>query len=132
MASTISSLSIGNPITRVHNPVSPKSGSGSSKASSLPRQHLSALGISVLWEVDGSNKGGDAALIQIPAALLPNGAPASVGLVVSGDGRSYGGDATSSGGVGATTCSAMRASMESDSLPCPTETCQSKGGPNLR
>ncbi|GKC46579.1 hypothetical protein Tco_1064301, partial [Tanacetum coccineum] len=43
-----------------------------------------------------------------------NGAPASVGLVVSGDGRGNGRDATGSGGVGASSCSAMCASMDAD------------------
>ncbi|GKG63446.1 hypothetical protein Tco_0640941, partial [Tanacetum coccineum] len=41
-----------------------------------------------------------------------NGAPASVGIVVSVDGKGNGGDATGSGGVGAIACSAMDASMD--------------------
>ncbi|GKG33770.1 hypothetical protein Tco_0433929, partial [Tanacetum coccineum] len=87
--------------------------SGSSKASSLPRRHLSLGSISPM-EVDGSNRGGDAALIWILAALYPNGALASVGLVMSGDCRGNGGDAIGSSSVGAAACSAIRASIDAD------------------
>nr|GFC94338.1 hypothetical protein [Tanacetum cinerariifolium] len=44
------------------------------------RGGMSASGISILGEVDESK-----ALILIPAALYPSGAPVSVGLVVRGD-----------------------------------------------
>ncbi|GKC59433.1 hypothetical protein Tco_1087031 [Tanacetum coccineum] len=53
-------------------------------------------------------------LISSPEAGVPNGAPTSVRLVVSGDGRGDGGGATGSGGVGAAACSAIRASMDAD------------------
>nr|GEV15872.1 hypothetical protein [Tanacetum cinerariifolium] len=45
---------------------------------------------------------------------LPNSVPASIGLVVSGDGKGNGGDDIGSGGVGTASCSAMRASIDAD------------------
>nr|GEZ15804.1 hypothetical protein [Tanacetum cinerariifolium] len=49
-----------------------------------------------------------------PRARVPNGAPTSVGLEVSGDGKGNSGDGTSSDGVSTAACLAMHASIDAD------------------